>query len=132
MKTVNQSQVEMLPNLYALSSVSTETLQNMSTISSNSSAEEEDEFQEEKCGHTVASVEEVQVEENEEEEFEEEFKEEKQETQALADLSMNMKNISVNFGNQSSIDVADSSVDNLCKEAAALIASIPTPTKLTN
>ena len=83
--------------------------------------------EEEKSGPTVK-------EEDEQEDFEDDdfVEDEGEEVLALANLSMNMKNTSVNFGNQSSIDVAESSVDNLCKEAAELIASIPTPTKVTN
>ena len=50
------------------------------------------------------------------------------ENEALADISMNVKAFSMDFRN-SSIDDVESSVDNLCKEAAALIASIPSPNK---
>ncbi len=50
------------------------------------------------------------------------------EEDALAEISMNVKNLSLDL-KERSIDDVESSVDNLCKEAAALIASIPSPTR---
>lgn len=48
---------------------------------------------------------------------------------ALGEIHMNVNHMSLGDRNNKSMDDVESSVDNLCKEAAALIASIPSPSK---
>jgi hypothetical protein len=94
-------------------------IDNMKEEDEEKEEEAEDEFE----GCLKQDLEEEIVNPNDENEGD--FSEE----DVLGEISMNIKNLSMEDRKNESLSDVESSVDNLCKEAAALIASIPSPEK---